>query len=356
MGSGVTKSNAYNWGGVAPQSDFGTPAAAPARLSKYKDFKGNAKKNFEEDTGHSGTRNMTQGIDITGMTAEPEIGGTLKPDEILGDVLRGFFGSCDSTQQAETVAYEHIFEESEDGELLPLSIFQGYNVGTAEEQKPKRFADQVISKLDFKFSTKETPTFTANHAGDFPTFGITEPSLVYPTPRVPPFLAPQIRVYLDEIGGTIGTTLMPGFMEGDVSLDNQIELDAKHGGDAWETIKDMGDLKVEGGFKRRHIDTDLQRVWATGAADGTSPVLVNEEYMLRYEFTGGMIKDALGVDTIYPYKFQLDIMNIVITENDPSESGDGARTYDIKWQALPDETGATATALLQNKIATYAAV
>jgi hypothetical protein len=356
MGSGVTKSNAYNWGGLAPQSAFGTPAAAPARLSIYKDFKGNAKKNFEEDEGHSGARNMTQGIDITGMSAEPEIGGLLKPDEILGDVLRGFFGKVTTARWLTSAAYKHDFEESDDGDLFPYSIFQGYNVGSSEVQKPKRFADQVISKLDFKFSTKETPSFTANHAGDFPTFGITEPSLVYPTPRIPPFLAPKLRVYLDDIGGTIGTTLLDGFMEGDVSLDNQVELDAEHGGDAWETAKDMGGLKSEGGLKRRHTDTDLQREWATGAADGENPTLDNEEGMLRFEVTGGMIKEAAGTATIYPYIFMLDIMHAVFTENDPSESGDGARTYDIKWQALPDETGDTAKAFLQNKIVTYAAV
>ncbi len=356
--SNVTKSNAYNWAGGGPQSAMGTPLAAPTRLFKYKSFKGGAKKDTTDDEGHTGSRNKLQGVDVTGGSSAPNIEDVIRPDEIIGDLIRGLLGSCDTSRWLTTAAYKHTFEESEDGDLPPLGFFQGYNVGSGEDGKPKRFDDCIVSKMDFKFSTKETPSFTAETAGNLPIFGVTEPTLVYATPRIPPLLAPQLRVYWDPIGGEdpIGTTLMAGFMEGDVSVDNKIETDRDQDADFGVTRKDMGGLELGGGFKRRHIDTDLQRQFITGSPTGTTPIETNEEGMLRYEVTGGMIKEASGTPTIYPYIFRLDILNAIITENEPTEEGDGPKTYDLKWKAIPDETNTSVSAFLQNKVTTYAPV
>ena len=343
----TTKPNRYNWGGIAPQSAERTPASAPSRLGRYTDFSGNAQKEDEEDEGHSGNRNLIQGVDILAAYSEPEYGDKIRPDEVIGDFLRGFFGTVTSTQQESTVAYTHAFEEDED---LPFySFFQGYNV---DSEEAKRFADLLVSKLEFNFNAKETPTWTGTLTGNFPDFDITEPSLTYPDRIV--LFAPQLTVYLDETSGTIGTTEMPGFKEGSVSMDNGIETEPLPGGDFGETQKDMGALNVEGSFIQKHIDTDIQRRWATGASDGADPIAVNEEYQLRFELTGAFIKDGSGADTTYPYLFRLDVHNIVISNVDPTEDGDDARSYESTWKAIPNSSNITVSAYLQNKVTSYA--
>lgn len=343
----VTPSNSYHYYGIAPQAAVGT-GLPPVRFGKYKDFSSGTKKDTEDDEGHMGSRNMLVGMDVTTGSSEPAPGGKFRLDEEIGDYLRGFFGNVVSTQKTTTAAYGHVF--SEDEELPPYSITHGFNVGSFPA---RRFEDCYVDGLDLKFNTKEAPTWEAKLKGNFPTFGVTEPTFSYT--QVPPLMASHLLVYMDDYEtGTIGTNLLTGFQEGDISVSNGLESDTEMGGGFGENIQDMGKLTGEGKIKRRHESTDHQRTWATGAADGTAPLAANQHVKLRYVLTGPMIKENNGTPTIHPYKFQFDILNAVITDISTSEDGDGPKNYEYSWKAMPNASQLSFAAEIVNKVTTYA--
>lgn len=344
----ITPTNAYHYFGIATENPSAPGTAVPVqKFGAYKTFNDGAVINNEPDEGHVGARSITLSNDRVSASSEPEINDRLRPDDEFGYFLYHLLGADDVTQNIPStgLSYKHKFTESQIG-LPTATIYQGYNY---DADTAKSMAGCVCDSLSFNFNPAQAPTVTAKYKGDFPVFGVTEPTLSYST--TPSFKAGQMAVYLDDYAtGTIGATAMTGFKEASVTLTNQVTIDPKVGGTLGQNNKDVGNLTISGTYTRKYTadDEDYQRFWATGAFDGTTPSTEGVFKKARFAYTGPMI------ETSYPYLFQLDILKMEITDVKPTQDGEGAKTFAHTFEGVVDtSTGTSVEMVLQNKIASY---
>jgi hypothetical protein len=206
----------------------------------------------------------------------------------------------------------------------------------------------VCDSLAFNFNPNQAPTVQPKYKGNFPTFGVTEPTLAYSTTAS--LKAGQLAVYIDDYGGTMGATDMTGFKEAQVTLSNQITSTPKVGGTFGQNEMEIGNLKIDGSFTRKYTadDEDYQRLWGSGSFSGTTPSMSGLFKLLRFEYTGPII------ETVYPYLFQLDVLKAEITDVKPTFDGEGGKTFAHTFTGVVDTaTSTSAEAILQNKIPTY---
>lgn len=342
-----TATNAYHYFGLATENPLaeGTPVPVQ-KFGAYKSFNDGAAIGNEPDEGHVGGRSITLSNDRVAATSEPDINDRFRPDDAFGYFLYHFFGADTVTRNIPStgLSYKHEFKESNIG-LPSATVYQGYNY---DADTAKSMAGCVCDALTFNFNPNNAPTVQAKYKGDFPTFGVTEPTLAYST--TPSLKAGQLSVFIDDFGGSIGATPMTGFQEAQLTVSNQITTTPKVGGTYGQNEKDVGILNVEGSFTRKYTDDaeDYQRIWGTGSFAGTTPTTDGLFKLLRFKYTGPTI------ETIYPYLFQFDILKAEITDVKPTFDGEGKKTFAHTFKGVvATATNTSIEAILQNKIPTY---
>lgn len=334
--------NAYHYLFIAKENPSapGTPVAAQKGI-RFEDFDPGMKKEIDEDHGHSGARNTLIARDPVKAYSEPNATDRLRPDDALGYLLDALYGKDTVTRNIPDtgLSYAHTFTEDT---LGTYTLTEGFNVGS---ETAKTIAGAQCNSLEFKFSMDSAPRVTPSFIGGYPVYGVTEPTITYSTTKS--IRASQLDVFCDNYnGGTIGTTLLPGFREATITVNNGLNPVVESDDDFGETSIDQDKVSLTANLTRRYDGTDYERIYATGAADGTTPTTDALEKILRFKYTGALI------ETTYPYIFQFDILHADV-EVKSTRSGDGMKMENWTITGLTNASGFTSQALLQNKVASY---
>lgn len=333
---GRTPANSFHYAGAAKEVTENT-GLAPTKLWKFSEFNGGATIETEEDKSHTGSRGLTTEIIRTKAYAEPEIKDLLRPDASLEQLLLAFFGAGTPTIVGTSLAYKTEFTPAD--VLSTWSITHGFNYST---EVARIFTGAVCDSLEFNFNTEESPTVNHKWMSNFPTFGAAEPTLTFPTTKA--FRPTQLSVLIGDVG-TVPTTPLGCFKEGKATLSNNGEIGICAGDDFGIVSKDLGELGVEGSMTTRYV-TDMQREWATGSSSGEDVSEDGFARALRFMLEGPVIEST------YNYQFILDILNAEITELNPTESGDGAKTFDWSFKGMVDGNNQKVKATVQSKTST----
>lgn len=339
---GSSPSNSFHYLGIGKEDTEHT-AVPPTCFIKYSDFKGNATIETEEDGGHMGGRGKVSNVDRTKAFSEPEIQDRLRPEGGLEHILEMFFGNVMSGAVAgSTGAYQHDFNE---GDTLPsYTLTHGFNYAS---EKARQFAGCMMNEVEFTFKTDESPSYSTKLIGDYPKFGVDEPTLSFAV--APPFKSNQLKVYLSQVGANITEDdLIACFIEGKVKLGNSLESSVCASRDYGEVDKDMGDLIVEGSMTIKYTQ-DTQRIWATGSILGEEVSALNFARALRFAYEGGEIEESNA-----NFKFQLDVFNAEITNVTPTEGGDGSKTFELEFTGMVNAATKKAAAMIVSGLAEVA--
>ena len=328
-------SNSFHYAGIGKQTVEGT-GVAPTAMIKYQEFTGNAQIESESDEGHIGARGKGTVNSRTKAFAEPEFKDRIRWDAGIENILHAFCGGVASVQNGATTAYTHTYSWAD---TLPFySITHGYNVGS---ETAKRFTGAVANNLEFAFPTEESPTVNVGWVSNFPTFGVTEPTLTYSTTQ--PAKTGELTFKMGSVGGALGSALS-NYVEGSLKMSNSIEASVDAGNAFGSVNKDVGDLTCEGSFTLKYTQ-DEQRIWATGTIGGTAVTSANYAQGLQWIYTGAALA---GVG--YNYKFQADVYNAEITDVKPTEGGDGSKSFEFAFTGMNNATNKKADFVVISKI------
>ena len=333
----VSKSNALHFAGIGLKDSDHEDYAYPGVFVKFTEFNGNKEIESETDEGHTGRRTLNLGENRSKASASPEISDRFRLNQGLEDFCYHALGKMTETSVAaagnKSASYVQEITPDLTSNLPEVHILHGFNDDT---QGCRIYKNAISSELTFNMNSEESPTLQASYISDYPIFG-DDSSVVSPTfgAYLPKALkSGSLSVYFAPKSNTIDETTnkIDCLTESEVTINNNTEATTCAGTEFGESNKDIQGLEVTGSMTLRYAGSDIERLFATNAYDGTKVSEESLEGALRFKYASEYTDPSDSTKKI-PLLFQIDIPNATISNAESSESGDDTKTISIEFSS-----------------------
>ena len=319
--------------------------ADPLVLVRGSEFNHEREIEMEDDEGHMGTATTRMSSYRTSATANPSYTDKCRYKEGWEDIWLLLLGSDDGTTshaiRKEAVAgaegvYKYTFKINTAQPQDPYfaTLFNGF---AKTEGDAYKYENALLGEFECSGSNEEAPTYTATFSTNYPKVNQQNPARVIPAKTSFPKSA-DVRVFIAPQGEyteqTIAQYEYPCYLEWSFNVNNNLESVPCSGDDFGESTKVLGNREGEVSITVPWTDDTkhLEKVFETGAVDGTTVTTDNDEKTVWFIMENGKIGE-----TDLKYKTIIKIPQTVVTSAYSEQSGTDAKQ--IEWNANIEENG-----------------